>query len=217
MIYFEGHKYPTLRNLRNTRIIVIPVWNPWGMQNYRRFNAYRQDQYQAWSWLFAPTHTVNVNGTPVYIDEVGEAYSVYQTLEEYSGALDLWIDFHTDPYAGRDTSGMTDIDDPRPYTNPYGFYGFAATNSKCFSRMCDVMWDFYNISKVECGFTETWHPRNTYPGTSGISQFQARLGFPCALVEVSTFMNGFPYASGSAGMMKLAQEFYGNCIAEMLR
>ena len=227
MIYFEGYKYPTLRNLRDTRIIVIPVWNPWGMQHYRRFNAFEQNAYQAWEWLCDADHVITINGVAYDIADVGEANSIYQTLQEYDGALNLWIDFHTDPYCGRSTvSG--EIDDPRGDTEAnkfYGCYGFAAAGSKAYYRMCGVMQDFYNILKNEFSFTETWHAQSVSPNTTGsFTKWQGTLGFPCALVEVSTFMTNFPssevnaqWKSGSANIMKLAQEYYGNIIAELLR
>lgn len=225
MIYFEGYKYPTLRNLRNCRLIIIPCWNPWGLQHYRRYNAFSAlntgstdvaKNYQAWEWLRAPNHQVTVNGTIYDISQVGEANVIWQTLQKYGDAINLWIDFHTDPYAGRNTSNV-DIDDPRGYTPPYGCYGFSADNSKGYFRLFDVMDDFYNILKDEYNFTETWHPQSTNTNGSSLTGWMAQYPFASGVVEISTFMNNFPYASGSAGMMKLAQEYYANCITEMLR
>lgn len=226
MIYFEGYKYPTLRNLRNVRFIIVPSWNPWGFQHYRRYNAFSAlnvggvdvaKGLQAWSWLIAPTHQKTVDGVVYDITDVGEANVIYETLNEFGDALSLWVDLHTDPYAGRDTTNV-DIDDPRGYTPPYGCYGYAPENSKSYVRMFGVMDDFFNIFKERYSFTETWHPRATNPNsTNSFTGWQSTLGLQCALVEISTFMDNFPYASGSGEMMKIAQEFYGNCIAEMLR
>ena len=219
MIYFEGYKYPTLRNLRdNVRFIIVPCWNPWGLEHYRRFNAFESDSYQAWKWLYSSNHTVTVNGTAYTISEVGEADVIYDTITDYADYINLWLDLHTDPYAGRTTSSSDGIDDPRGYTPPYGFYGFAKNGSATKTQLCAVMEDFYNILKNEHSFTETWHLQGVNANaTSGYSPWMMSLSFPAALVEVSTFMTGFPYASGSAGMMKLAQEYYGNCLAELLR
>lgn len=226
MIYFEGYKYPALRNLRNTRLIIVPSWNPWGLQHYRRYNAFSAlntggtdvaKGLQAWSWLIAPTHQKTVEGVVYDITDVGEANVIWETLNEYAGAISLWVDFHTDPYAGRDTSDV-DIDDPRGYTPPYGCYGYAPENSRAFVRMFGVMEDFFNIMRDRYSFAESWHPRSTTPNsTNSFTGWQSTLGIPCALVEISTFMDDFPYASGSGEMMRIAQEFYGNCIAEMLR
>lgn len=225
MIYFEGHKYPTLRNLRDCRLIIIPSWNPWGFQHYRRYNAFSAlntgstdvaKNYQAWAWLMAANHQVTVNGTVYDISQVGEANVIWQTLQNYGDSINLWIDLHTDPYAGRDTSNV-DIDDPRGVTPPYGCYGFSAKDSRGYRQLFSVMYDFYNILEDEYQFTETWHPQPTNPGGSSFAGWMSQFGFASGVVEISTFMDGFPYASGSAGMMKLAQEYYGNCIAEMLR
>ena len=207
MIYFEGYKYPTLRNLRNVRFVVIPSWNPWGLQHYKRYNAFdvlgdsAAKYAQAWCWLMAENHKVTVAGTEYDISEIGEAYAVYQTLQKYEGALDLWIDFHTDPAE----------------TVLYGCYGYAPLGSRTFLRLQDTIDDFCNILKDEKNFTATYHPESATPSHSSFTGWQATLGFPVALVEVSTFMSGYPDASGSANMMKLAQEFYGTCLAEMLR
>lgn len=219
MIYFEGYKYPTLRNLRdNVRFIIVPCWNPWGLEHYRRFNAFESDSYQAWKWLYSSNHTITVNGTAYTISEVGEADVIYDTITDYADYINLWLDLHTDPYAGRTTSSSDGIDDPRGYTQPYGFYGFAKNGSATKTRLCAVMEDFYNILKNEHSFTETWHLQGVNANaTSGYSPWMMSLSFPAALVEVSTFMNNFTYASGTAGMMKLAQEYYGNCLAELLR
>ena len=225
MIYFEGYKYPTLRNLRNVRFIIVPSWNPWGMQHYRRYNAFSYlntgtidvaKYLQAWNWLMTSTHKVTVEGVEYDISDVGEAYSIWQTLQEYDGALSLWIDFHTDPYAGRNTS-QVEIDDPRGYTPPYGCYGYAPSGSRTYARMTDIMDDFYNIFRDRYSFTEHWHPNATTYNTNSFTGWQSTLDIPCALVEISTFMNNFPYASGSGEMMRIAQEFFGSCIAEFLR
>ena len=225
MIYFEGYKYPALRNLRNVRFIIVPSWNPWGLQHYRRYNAFSALNtggtdvargLQAWSWLMASNHQITVEGVVYDITDVGEANVIYETLNEFDGAISLWLDFHTDPYAGRDTTHV-DIDDPRGYTPPYGCYGYSPEYSRGYFRMVCVMDDYYNIMKDVYSFTETWHPRAATPSNSSFTGWMATLGIQCGLVEISTFMNNFPYASGSGEMMKIAQEYYGNCIAEMLR
>ena len=220
MIYFEGYKYPTLRNLRdNVRFIIVPCWNPWGMQNYRRYNAFESNNLQAYRWLYATDNTITVDGTDYSINDVGEAKVIWDTITNYSDVIDLWLEIHTDPYAGRTTSAG-EIDDPRGYTQPYGCYGFVKRNSRVHYRLQAVMEDFYNILLGEYNFTEKWHlvsSNGDASGASGYSPWMASLSFPTALVEISTFMNGFPHASGSAGMMKLAQEYYGNCLAELLR
>jgi len=80
------------------------------------------------------------------------------------------------------------------------------------------MEDFYNILKNEYNFSEQWYlPSVTADssGSKGISPWMASLSFPCAIVEMSTHMDNFPYTSGSAEMMKLAQEYYATCISEL--
>lgn len=215
MIYFEGYKYPTLRNLRNVRLIIVPSWNPWGFQHYRRYNAFESNDYQAWKWLFTEGHQLTINGVVYDISDVGEASVIWDTIRDYGEDLNLWIDFHTDPYAGRTTSAGS-IDDPRGYTSPYGMYGFIRKSTKVSDMLRMIMEDFYNILKNEQNFTETWHFMGVNPTATNFSTWMAAMSFPAALVEVSTYMTNFPYAQGSAGMMKLAQEYYGNCLAEMI-
>ena len=150
------------------------------------------------------------------ITDIGEANVIYETIHTSEGDLSLWVDLHTDPYAGRDTTNVN-IDDPRAYTPPYGCYGFASAYNNTYYAMYYVMRAFNNIFKSELNFTETWHPCEAKPGSNSFSGWQASLGFPCALIEVSTFMDNFPYPSGSGELMKLTQEYYGNCIFNMLR
>ena len=83
--------------------------------------------------------------------------------------------------------------------------------------MTDIMDDFYNIFLDRYSFTEHWHPNATSHNTNSFTGWQSSLDIPCALVEISTFMNNFQYASGSGEMMRIAQEFFGSCIAEFLR
>lgn len=220
MIYFEQYKYPTLRNLRdNVRFIIVPCWNPWGMEHYRRFNAFENKNLQAWNWLYAEDNKITVDNVEYDITNVGEAEVIWDTINNYSNVIDLWIDMHTDPYAGRTTSAG-EIDDPRGYTQPYGFYGFVRKNTVTKDRLLGVMEDFYNILINDYSFAEKWHlPTVTASptGAGGFSTWMASMPFKTALVEVSTFMQNFPYVSGSAGMMKMAQEYYANCLTEMLR
>ena len=230
MIYFEGYKYPTLRNLRNVRFIIIPIWNPWGMQHYRRFNAFEDVDYQAWRWLYDDDHSVEVNGVTYPISSIGEANSIYQTVQEYGKAIDLWIDFHTDPYRGRTTptdESPQRIDEPRGNldSSTYGPWGTAPINSLEYVRTLDVICDFYRIIKDEYGFANAkWNISAIEPGGGSFSRWRGTLGFRCGMLEFCTFMQNFPnaetnsqYKSGSANLMKLVQEYYANCLAELLR
>lgn len=216
MIYFEGDKYPNLGNLRDVRFIIIPSWNPWGLQHDRRVNAFEDAKQQAWNWLISSSHKRTVDGVVYDITDVGEANVIYETVNEYKGELSLWVDLHTDPYAGRDTTNVN-IDNPHAYVRPYGCYGFAAADSNTYHAMHYVMHAFYNIYQSELNFTEAWHPVAVTAGASSFTGWQASLGFPCALIEISTFMDHFPYPSGSGELMKLTQEYFGNCIVNMLR
>lgn len=226
MIYFEGYKYPTLRNLKNVRFIIIPSWNPWGLQHYRRYNAFSAlntgnidyaKGLQAWAWLYDSNHTKTVEGVTYTISDVGEANVIWETINEFKDALNLWVDLHTDPYAGRTTENI-DIDDPRGYEDPYGCYGYSKTGSKTFYRMANLTDDFCNIIKNDYNFDTTFHAMASVPEMdSGFTDWQSTLNFPSGLAEVSTFMDNFPFASGTPEMMKLAQEFYGNFISELLR
>ena len=224
-IYFEGYKYPALRHLRQVRFIIVPSWNPWGMQHFRRYNAFSAlntetdlaRNLQAWNWLMADDHKITVNNVEYDISDVGEASVIWDTLNDFDGELDLWIDYHTDPYAGR-TTHQGEIDDPRGYTPPYGIYGFVRRASSAQRRLVSVAEDYYNILRDVYGFDETWHFLSISPnasGSSGFAPWMASLSFPTALVEVSTHMTGFPAANGSGEMMRLAEEFYGACLAEL--
>lgn len=206
-IYDEGYKYPNLRNLRNhVRFIIVPSWNPWGMTNWKRLTELGVQPY---SWFATPTQTID--GVEISRESVGEAMVMLDTFEEFKDEIVAWIDLHTDPYAGRTT-------DERGWTDPYGCYGFAGTNSKTHVDLYDLMIDFKQIFKNELNFDTTWHIVTTDANRNGsIPNYVQSLGIPSCVCEFSTFMNNFPYASGSAGLMKYAQEWFYNYIANVLR
>lgn len=198
VIYEEGYKYPTLRNLRShVRFVVIPSWSPYAVEHNQRYMA-------------------NVNSSPYHFFSAdprpGEAQAIVDTLDYYGDSLSLWMDFHTNPYAGSDH--------PRPSSGkdqyPLGCYAFVPDNTDLANALYALTCDFHNLFREEYDFDTKQIFHLNSPGANGHPTYgNSRL--PTVVLEICTNMIGFPEPQGSGGMMKIATEWYGNCVAEAIR
>lgn len=196
MIYDEGYKYPDLRNLRHkVRFVVVPVWNPWGLENKQRNCPLG----------FPPNENLNASVTvdsttyPAFTSK--EAKAIKDLLDSYEGITSFWCDFHTDPFSS--VSG-----------DKKGCYGYALANSPQNKALYALTVDFHNIIKDECNYTTNITIYNTdSSATSGVVGYGIVRNVPTAILEVS--IDEFE-ESGTAQIMKYAQEWYGNGIANMI-
>ena len=196
-IYEQGYKYPSLRNLRNkVRFVIIPAWSPYSVEHNQRTMAGGGSPY---SYFNAET-------------KPGETQAMIDTLDLFDGELSLWMDFHTDPYAGSSN--------PRPDVGkdayPLGCYAYAPAGKEIANSLYELVCDFKNLYKAEYNFTTQRIFFQNNPSDNGHPSYgDSRL--PTCVLEIATNMNGFPYALHSGQILKLATEFYGNCVAEGIR
>lgn len=196
-IYAEGYKYPTLRNLREkVRFIIIPAWNPYGVEHNQRSMASGGSPYSYFNSAVKP----------------GETQAMLDTLELYGPDISLWMDFHTDPYAGSES--------PRPGVGkdayPLGCYAYAPAASKLADALYALTYNFQSLFKTEYGFyTHRIFFQSNPSGNGHPSYGISRL--PTVVAEIATNMEGFPAALHSGEIMKIALEWYGNCLAEGIR
>lgn len=197
MIYDYGYKYPNLRKLRDkVRFVIVPVWNPWGVQNRERncpLGFPTQENLNA---------SVSVDGTTYPAFTSKECQAIKAVFDAYDGELSLWVDIHTDPYS------VT-------HTWKKGLYGYAAESSAINRVLYSLTVSFRQIIRDEVNYRSNFTIYNTATTSdSGIPGYGFGRGVPSAVIE--TTVNEFA-ESGSAEQMKYAQEWYGNVIAEMIQ
>lgn len=234
IIYESSYKYPKLRRLRNhIRFIIIPVWNPWGMTADRRILPVKlpdskgeyHSRYNASPYSFFGGQVSSYGGETYTEETVGETKALLDTLKKYK--CDLWLDMHTDPYSGYGSKREGGTRNPKDLIYS-GCYAYAPAKTELANMLYDLTCDFYNIYKNELNYSyEQLYFNTSAPGSSGhpaygISQL------PTATIEFSTNMGlsftdpedadkHFPYPKGSPELMKLAVEWYGNCLAEAVK
>ena len=124
-------------------------------------------------------------------------------FDEYEGELSLWVDIHTDPLS-------------YTHTPPYkkGCYGYAPDKSKINRVLYGLTVDFHNIIKAETGYSTniTIYDSITYSDYRQPGYGTGR-GVPSCVLETS--INEYA-DTGTALLMKYAQEWYGNVIAAMI-
>lgn len=200
-----------IKYIRNTcRVIIIPVLNPYGVQNKKRYST-SQNVDQNYNFDVAWGKCENMSGAyPFYY---AEPKAVKTVCDEYDGEISFHIDFHTDPYnAG----------------------GLPANTSKCNYIEADEDSIIFPAA-YELTIAEREHIKNDLYFQDISSNFvvwtnKAATSFrymewvrhiPSIIVETTTRKsssdaNGFAGASGSAEVMKVTVDWYLNCICMML-
>lgn len=196
LIYDYGYKYPNLRKLRHkVRFIIVPVWNPWGVQNKVRncpLGCPTQDNMNS---------EVTVDGTTYPAFTSKECQAIKAIFDEYEGELSLWVDLHTDPFSVE-------------HTWKKGLYGYAEEYTAINRVLYGMTVDFRNILRDETGFRSIFTIYNTAStSTSSIPGYGNYRGVSSAVIEAS--INEFAQ-SGTSTEMKYAIEWYGNVIANMI-
>ena len=207
-LYFEGYKYPNLRNLRHrVRFVCVPAYNPWGVDNGVR------NCPLGFQTLANLNQSVTVGSTtyPAFTSKECQAIrDCLDGLQESYGTINLWVDIHTDPYS---------------VTHDWkkGFYGYAPTGSPINKVLYGLTIDFDNLIKAETGSDTDFTIYNSSAGsTSGMPGYGTGRGIPTALIEttIGEFYDAVGstsrIVSGSAQTMKYAQEWYWNVIANMI-
>ena len=193
----EGYRYEGIRTLRHRiRFIIIPSWNPWGVEHGERVCplGIRADRNL--------NDSVENKGVEYPAFASNEAKSIKMVMDEYDD-IALWADLHTDPYAGSDALK--------------GCYGYAPYPSVINTVLYDLTVDFQSIIKNEWNYkTDLTIYNSPAVGYSHLPSYGTGRGIPSCVLEVSTHLPDFPLESGSAGMMKLAEEWYGNVITNMI-
>lgn len=212
----NGNKNDIIGYIRHRcRIIIIPVLNPYGVENGIRYstnNAVDQNYNfdVAWGKLCNPNTTTNyVIGTEPF--EYNEPKAVKLVCDDYEGEILFHIDFHTDPFNANHTN------------NSKCNYIEADEDSIIFHAAYRLTLDEREHIKNDIGYQNpasdfvVW----TNKAATSFRYMEWVRHIPSIIVETTTRKsssdaNGFAGASGSAAVMKATVDWYLNCICMML-
>lgn len=193
------YEHAQLRDLRhNVRFVVIPVLNPWGVENKTRATSRVSNANNNYDVFYKAPEYEDPAGE--YAFSENEALAVKLVADKYNADFDFYADFHTDPY------------------NPeYGNYMLANQLSSTFNTAKELTIDEINYLEEKYGFVTT--PRS--PNLVGVNRrsssfkyMEAVRGVPSAILEVGT---GRLSPIGSSTTMTVGVDWYTNIITEMLK
>ena len=197
LIWTEGYKYPSLRKLRhNTRFIIIPVLNPYGVQNKQRKNSQNIDANQNYDVRWSDSDYTHTGSAPF---SSNEAKAVKLVCDDYEGEIDYHADFHTDPYGY--AKGLYIEADGNSPTFPTA-YGLTLDSRQ-------KLIDEYNYAYPSQQTFVVWE--NT---VSSIFRYMEEVrAIPSNIIEVG--VGGFA-TTGTANVMKTGVEWYADVVTNML-
>lgn len=194
LIYDESWKYPNLRKLRHEiRFVIIPILNPYGMQNKRRANSRGIDANLNYGVFWNDSDYTHTGSAPF---SAKETLAVLLTANQYPD-IDYYCEFHTDPYSANK-----------------GLYMEADANSPTYKSGYALTLDYRAIVKNK--YNVTINPDFVVWENSACSSFryfEKVLHIPADILEVAV---GRIAQSGTADIMNASVEWYGNYVANMI-
>ena len=196
-LFTTGYKYEKTRNLlHDTKFVIIPVLNPYGVENKSRENSAGVNAHQNYDVRWSDTSYSRTGLTPF---QYNEPKAVKLSLENHND-IDLFIEFHTDPYEPAkgnyteviETSSLIamahniTLDERQNIKNEYNY------NSP--TTMNWVVWPTKQCNSIRY-LEEVWN-------------------IPALLIEVGI---GGEAQSGTEKQMNIAFDWYLNCIAEAIK
>lgn len=191
------YKHERLRDLRhNTRFVVIPVLNPYGVENRTRGTSRVSDANHNYD-VFFDADEYETKGTHGFSEN--ESLAVKITSEKYNDDFVFFADLHTDPY------------------NPEaGNYITANHLSSVFNIAKNLILDEVAYLKDKYNFDAVLKSNivNTNRRASSFKYMEAVKGVPSVIIEVGT---GGLFSIGSSASMTMAVDWYTNVITEALK
>lgn len=190
-LYKDEQRNITLNQLRdNVRFIIIPVLNPYGMQNDLRRNSQGIDA----NYNYDLDRNVYTIFSGPYAFSSNEPKAVKLVCDEYEGEIDAHIEYHTDPYHGDEKYNYLESEPQCPaYAVAYKLtLDERDWIKKEYKKIADpgfVIWE-NNACTI---FRYMWQKR----------------GIPSLVCESGT--NGVA-ASGTSTLMKSTVDFYMNTL-----
>ncbi|AEW47852.1 zinc carboxypeptidase [Clostridium phage phi24R] len=193
----NGYKYKQLRDIAlNTRFIVIPVLNPYGVENKTRGTSRIDNANNNYDVMFNATEYEH-DGEFGFSEN--ESKAVKLIADKYNGEIDLYFDFHTDFY------------DPQ-----FGDY-LIVDETSCNRKLCEnLIIDEIKYLKDKYNFTTIPKPNlvNLNRRCSSFKYMDIIRKVPSAIIEVST---GRISPIGSSESITRSLNWYTNVIIEHIK
>ena len=196
-LFTNGYKYEKTRNLlRDTKFIIIPVLNPYGVENKSRENSAGVNAHQNYDVRWSDTSYSRTGTSPF---QYNEPKAVKLSLENHND-VDLFIEFHTDPY------------EPEK-----GNYTEVIETSQLLQMAYNITLDERQYLKNEYNYSSplsmNWGVWPTKQCNS-IRYLEEVWNIPAILLEVGV---GGEAQTGTEKQMNIAFAWYLNCIAEAIK
>lgn len=196
-LYENGYKHEQLRNIRHdVRFVIIPVLNPWGVQNKQRYNSLGVDPNNNYDVHWNDEGWTHSGSTPF---QYNESKAVKLVTDEYNGEFVCHIEFHTDAYVPTK-----------------GNYTEAVEETKTFEKMYNLTLDERMHLKDDLNYSaplsQSWVIYTT-KGSGPFHYMEEIRNVPSALVEVG--VGGYA-SSGSSKQMEVALDWITNTILTMI-
>lgn len=193
----NSYKHKQLRDIAlNTRFVIIPVLNPWGVQNRTRRTSRVANANNNYDVMFNAREYEH-DGTFGFSEN--ESKAVKLIADKYEGELDLYFDFHTDFY------------DPQ-----FGNYILLDCNSSNRKICENLIIDEIKHLKDKYNFTTEPKPNlvNINKRCSSFKYMDIVRKVPGAIIEVGT---GRISPIGSSDSITRAVDWYTNVVCEHLK
>lgn len=185
-------QFNKLRN--NVRIVVIPVVNPWGMENFTRRNSRDVNCNRNFD-IYWDQLKIDKGGSKEPFSE-NEAKAIKMICDKYSGSLDLYLDLHST----RD----------RDVYDPAYFYSDGSSISAALDRTRNYFWEKW-AEEYNKKFTVYVDPE-IVPCSTTWTNLVCKI--PSATVEFSDWT--LTKHSGSPEESTASLEYYTNCIFQCI-
>ena len=180
----------------NIRYVIIPICNPWGMERQTRRNSRGVDPNQNYDVNFREAGHASGGSAPF---SENESTAVKMIAEKYNSELDLFIDFHTDPYSPNKGNYITIVESSILWD----------TGEQITLDEIDYLRDTY-------GFTTVQRPAivNVSTGNGAWRYMELIKNVPSLIWETSI---GLIAKTGTSKMMTIGTDWIINVFTEMLK
>lgn len=196
-LYTMGYKYEKTRNLlRDTKFIILPVLNPYGVQNRTRGNSAGVNAHENYDVRW-DDNTYSRTGTTPF--QYNESKAVKLALEAHND-IEMFIEFHTDPY-DPDKGNYTEVIETSPLI------------PMAYNITLDERQNLKNEYNYVYPLSKDWVVYPTKKCNS-IRYVEEVWNIPALLMETGI---GGEAQSGTAKQMNIAFNWYINCMIQAIK
>ena len=193
----NSYKHARLRDIKHdTRFVIIPVVNPWGLQNKTRGNS-RGINLNTNYDVFFGEEGYDSGGSGPFSEK--ESLAVKTVGEKYDFQFSLFADIHTDPYSPTKGNYLTIVE-----------------TSSLWDEGVKLTLDEIDYLKNKFNFTTSRRPNivNVSQACGAWRYMEIVKGVPSLIWETSI---GGVAETGTSKMMTIAVDWLTNVITQMLK